>query len=115
MIDLNIYIGSNMVRNQAENIVAVVTHSLPYGKYDLYGEDKSGGVECFILLNTLGNYVSDWIDIVGADNVSATIYLNTLSLKKVFYGIEIVNVINSLEQRNDYKTLRNFNFLQETK
>lgn len=102
-----------MVVKQAKNIVAVVTHSLPYGKFDLYGKDKSGGVECFILLSTLGNYILDLIDIVGADHVSANIYLNIPSLKKTFYGREIINVIDALDEFKDYKTLRNFDFLQE--
>ena len=112
----DIYIGIKTEIKQSEKIVATVIPKffIPFGK-NLDGTSKNTGHEFFFNLYDLSTYISDWFDLVDESQVSATIYLNIISLKRKIYGKEIVAVINMLNEMGNYKELRNFNFLQEIK
>ncbi len=110
-LNFNIYIGSDMYTNQSNRIIAIAEPKffIPHGKYYLNGTEKQNGIECFTRLYDLGTYFADWIDFIGDENkISATVYLNILSLKKVFNGKEIVSIIDKIDNNKNYSMIRNF-------
>lgn len=103
-----------MIKDQSEKVVAIAYSDffIPRGKICLNGTKKDSGEDCFSSLYDLGTYIADWIDLIGDETkVSATIYLNVLSLKKVFKGKEIISVIDKIEKNSNYKSIRNFSEL----
>lgn len=113
-LEFDIYIGSSMIMGQSDNIVAIVVPKflVPHGQYYVNGLEKQNGIECFTRIYDLGTYIADWFDLVEDESkISATIYLNILSLKKVFKGQEIVSIIDKIGNDENYQTVRNFSEL----
>ena len=110
-LKFDIYIGSKIIAGQADNIVAIVYPKffIPHGQYRSNGMEKENGIECFARIYDLGTYIADWIDFAeNENNISATIYLNIHSLKKVFCGKEIISIINRIDHNDNYKFIRDF-------
>ena len=112
----DIYIGIKIDYEQSDKIIATVIPQffIPFGQ-NLDGSSRNIGKEYFFDLHKLGTYIIDWMDLLGENNISSEIFLNIKSVKKTFYGKEIIDVINALEKQENFKVLRNFNFVQEIK
>lgn len=111
-LNFNIYIGKNMISEQADNVIAVITPKffIPHGNCD-----KSGTLTTvnesnyFNRLDLAGTYIADWIEFVGDDKlIKATIYLNKLSLHKSFCGEEIIGCIDKLNNIENFSELKSF-------
>lgn len=102
-LQFDIYIGKGVLRRQGEGIVAFIElpTDIPKGQTDVSGGmiDNTIG---FSLLDLLGNYIADWIDFVGNENlITAKIHLNKQSHSQVFKGREIVKVIEIIASENN--------------
>ena len=102
-LHFDIYIGKRIHRRRGDDIVAFVDlpDDIPKGQTDVNGEiiDNTIG---FSLLDLLGNYIADWIDFVGNENlITAKIHLNKQSHSQVFKGREIVKVIEIIASENN--------------
>ena len=108
-LKFEIYIGRPMIAGQNENVNAVVTPCfyLPRGNCNLDGSEAKASDICFQNLYNLGTYIADWIGLLGMENISATIHLNTLSNKKSLIGSAIVDLIDKISQTADYKSIKN--------
>lgn len=109
-LKFDIFIGRPMILNQNENVNAVVIPCfyLPRGKCNIDGSEAKASDICFQNLFDLGTYIADWIDLLGKENISATIYLNTRSNQKSFTGLTIIDLIDKIAQTADYKSIKNF-------
>lgn len=111
MYKFNVYIGPNLICNEAPNIKAVVEPEfyIPHGKYNLDGTEYKKDMDCFINLYDLGTYFADWVDFAGNDQlISAKIHLNVISLNKKFVGNEIIKLIDKLDKFKNYTSIRSF-------
>lgn len=99
-LKFDVYIGKNMISEQADNVIAVITPKffIPHGNCD-----KSGTLTTvnesnyFNRLDLAGTYIADWIEFVGDDKfIKANIYLNNLSSHKSFVGHSIIDYIEEL-------------------
>ena len=109
-LKFDIYIGLPMIFGQNESVDAVVIPRfyLPHGTCNVDGSEARVPDICFQNLYDLGTYIADWIDLVGEENVSATIRLNIQSNKKSFSGLAIVELIDKIAKTADYKSIKFF-------
>lgn len=113
-LDFEVYIGSKMISGQNDEIVAVVYPKtyIPHGGYYINGEVKIEGQECFKNLYDLATYFDDWILFVkDVKLIKATIHLNTISLKKIYKGADIVSIIDKIGRHDNWQVIRNFSEL----
>lgn len=113
-LEFDIYIGDNMISGQGKDIVGIVLPKtfLPNSRLDLYGNEYKSHSLGFTNLYNLGTYIADWINLTEDENlVKTTVHLNIKSLKKVFIGKKIINIIDKIQSCTNYRDIRNFNEL----
>ncbi len=112
MFSFDLYIGENMFYGQDKKIIAVVVPNfdIPASQYNLSGnvitKDKN---QYFASLVDLKNYFCDWLELL--DNkvqIKTKVYLNILSLSRVFKGDKVVQLIDKLDSRESYSEIRSF-------
>lgn len=115
-LNFDVYIGHNICNSKNENIVARVRYDqegeiyIPH-RYDANGSERDID-DYFDQLRILGNYFADWCsnaEKLGVD-LKATIYLNVKSLKKVYSGRNIFEIIDRIDGVKNWEDLRSFDF-----
>lgn len=111
----DIYVGNKMVYGQANNVIVVITPKffIPKGKCKLDGSLlQNDSSYYFDSLYDAGTFIADWMDLLNCSNASkATIYLNKLSLHKVYRGKDIIGCLDKLDKNPHREKILNFDEL----
>ena len=113
-----IYIGKGYFCGQGDNIFAVVKAEkgeyIPHGVLNLDGTHRDGWAECFESVKQVGDFIADWIDILGKPcNITATVYLGKQSIHKSFKGKKIVDVLDRIAKIRDMRCIQHFDDIFE--
>ncbi len=111
----DIYVGNKMVYGQASNVIVVITPKflIPKGKCKLDGSLlQNDSSYYFNSLYDAGTFIADWMDLFNYSNsIKATIYLNKLSLHKVYHGKEILNCLDKIDKNPNREKILGFDEL----
>lgn len=106
------YIGDDFSKNGGKYFAKIDPEFVvPSGNCSINGELIERGIQYFKTVENCIYYFADWFDIVEKNQIYVKIFINKISCSKIFYGEEIIKILEIISQCKEINKIRNFNEL----